>query len=261
MATLDEKILEINRIFDEKVAAVNEEREFAISQAKVDEAVKGLSSMSMGNIISIFENVSSEVVKTKGGAKTVNDFLKLVKEDKNIHNSYLLKESLFNNVGINNPVEFINELAAVAKETNNPKTFKASKKNLVAFVSEAIAKVSPEKISDKLQLDEETKKLNDNVESLIWSKRNIQNAAVRTNSINETVDFLTKKLTPESKEKEFEKYKDECIRSIDEAWEQSDSNVRLKLTEVKDKLSKKNFSELTADEDIKYMRELIETIK
>jgi hypothetical protein len=30
---------------------------------------------------------------------------------------------------------------------------------------------------------------------------------------------------------------------------------------MKDKLSKKEYSELTADEDIKYMKELINTIK
>ena len=74
---------------------------------------------------------------------------------------------------------------------------------------------------------------------------------------------MTKKHTEtgESKEEMFEHYKNECINTLTEAWENADSAVRIKLTEVKDRISKKSFSELTVDDDIKYMKELIETVK
>ena len=261
MATLDEKILEINKTFDAKVAAVNEERETAITQAKVDDMLERLPSMSVGNIISIFENISPEVLKTRGGEKTINGFLRLFKEDKNIHNAYLMKENLINNIGIENPVQFINSLLAIARETKDPKTLKESKKNLVGYVTEAVRKVAPGKIVEKIQLDETIERLNDSIEVLTWDRKKLQNAAAMTRSLNETVEFLSRKLDNKTKETEFEDCKNLCLKTIDEAWEQSDSNVRIKLTEVKDKLSKKMYSEVTADEDIKYMRQLIDTIK
>jgi hypothetical protein len=96
----------------------------------------------------------------------------------------------------------------------------------------------------------------------MWSKRSIKNVASRTNSINETIDFITKKDTvSENKVDVFEHYKTECINTLSEAWENADVAVRMKLTEMKDRISKKMFSELTVDDDIKYMKELIETVK
>jgi hypothetical protein len=266
MDTLQNRISKINEEFDKKQATMleklAEERSMAIARETVKDTVENLKSMSMGNIISIFENISSEVLKTKGGKDRINSFISLVKEDKNIHNSYLLKENIFPAVNIGDPKEFINESIAIAKETSDEKSFKDSKKKLVKFVTESINAVSPEKISEKVKLDETVSRVNDNLETLMWSKRSIKNVANRTNSINETIDFITKKDTvSENKVDVFEHYKTECINTLSEAWENADAAVRMKLTEMKDRISKKMFSELTADDDIKYMKELIETVK
>lgn len=260
MEKLQSKIDSINKDFDNKIAKLNEERSAAISQAKVDDAIERLSSMSIGNIITIFENVSTDVLKTRDGKKTINAFVSLVKEDKNIASAYALMESVTKNVGIENPKEFITESVSVATEKSDISTFNDSKKKLVKFVSEALNKVNPVKISEKINVNEGISKINDSLEILVCGKKSIKNTASRLNSINEAVNFLSNK-TGESKEDAFEQCKTECIKSIDEAWEQSDSAVRLKLTEMKDKLSKKEYSELTVDEDIKYMKELINTIK
>ena len=48
---------------------------------------------------------------------------------------------------------------------------------------------------------------------------------------------------------------------LDEAWKNADANVRIKLTEMKDRISKKTFSEITVDNDIKYLKELIDTVR
>lgn len=265
MATLEEKILKINEEFDKKqqdmLDTLAEERKMAIAKETVGDVIEKMPSMSMGNIISIFENVSGEVLKTRGGKKTINDFLKLVKEDKNIHNSYLLKENISTSANIANPKEFINESIAIANETSDRSRLKESKANLAKFVSEAISKISPDKISDKVVLDDGTKKVNDNLDILMWGRRTIQNTAARNNSLNETIDFMTRKPSSDTQENVFENCKNDCINAINEAWEVSDSSVRIKLTEIKDKLSKKQYSELTADDDIKYMKELINTIK
>lgn len=262
MATLEEKIRLINESFDERGERLEEERKNAIAKAVVDDAAENLGSMSMGNIITIFENVSSEVLKTRGGKKRINDFLSLVKEDKNIHNSYLMKESVFSNASVGNPKDVIEECLSIAAETNDRKSFNTSKKNLAKFVAESMSGVNPSVISEKVKLDEETRRVNDNLETIMWGRKSIQNAIERTRSINETVDFMSRqKNDAVSKESEFEECKNECIKTIDEAWEHSDVNIRLKLTEVKEKLSKKAYSELTADDDIKYMKELIDTVK
>ena len=262
MEKLQNTIDNINKTIDEKIAKLNEDRAAAISQAVVNDTVKNLPSMSMGNIITIFENVSSDVLKTKGGKDKINGFLSLVKEDKNIHNSYMMKETLLNADYMGDPKGFISELVNVASETGNGGGLKESKKKLAAYVSEAIKSVDPTKISKKVALDEDIEKLNNNIETMLWGKKSVQRVAERARVMNETVDFLKKREhCDESKEEMFEHYKNECINTLTEAWENADSAVRIKLTEMKDRISKKSFSELTADDDIKYMKELIETVK
>ena len=260
MGTLENKIAKIHEEFAKKqtemLEKLAEEKNMAIARETVNDTIENLSSMSMGNIISIFENISSEVLKSKGGKKMINSFISLVKEDKNIHNSYLLKENIFPAVNFGDPKEFINESIAIAKETSDEKSFKESKKKLVKFVTEAINNVSPEKIYQKIDIDEATRKVNDNLETLMWSKRSIKNVAKRTNSINETINFITKNdTTSEDKAEVFEQYKTKCINTLSEAWENADAAVRMKLTEMKDRISRKMFSELTVDDDIKYMKE------
>ena len=150
MEKLQSKIDSINKDFDNKIAKLNEERNAAISQAKVDDTIARLSSMSIGNIITIFENVSTDILKTRDGKKTINAFVSLVKEDKNIASAYALMESVTKNVGIENPKEFITESVSVATEKSDISTFNDSKKKLVRFVSEALNKVNPVKISEKI---------------------------------------------------------------------------------------------------------------
>ena len=260
MEKLQSKIDSINKDFDNKIAKLNEERNAAISQAKVDDAIARLSSMSIGNIITIFENVSTDILKTRDGKKTINAFVSLVKEDKNIASAYALMESVTKNVGIENPKEFITESVSVATEKSDISTFNESKKKLVKFVSEALNNVNPVKISEKINVNEGISKINDSLEILVCGKKSIKNTASRLNSMNEAVNFLSSGPV-ESKEDAFKQFKNECIKTIDEVWEHSDVSVRIKLTEMKDKLSKKEYSELTADDDIKYMKELIRTIK
>lgn len=266
METLENKIAKVNEEFnrkqDEVLKKLAEERAKAIANEVVNDTVEKLPSMSMGNIITIFENISSEVLKTKGGKKRINDFISLVREDKNIHNAYLLKENIFPAVNIADPKAFISESIAIAKETSDEKSFKESKKKLADFVSESLNLVSPEKIYNKMNIGESVAKVNDNIEALMWGRRSIKNVASLTNSINETIDFITKKTgESENKEEVFEQYKVECMNLLDEAWKNADANVRIKLTEMKDRISKKTFSEITVDNDIKYLKELIDTVR
>ena len=261
MENLQSKIDTINRHYDNEVAKLNEEREYAISRVKVNDVVENLPSMSIGNIITIFENVSADILKTRGGKKTINEFVSLVKGDRNISSAYALMESVLKNVGIENPKEFITESVSVAIEKSDIEGFKKSKDRLVKLVSEAISRLNPSKIYGKLLVNEGVAKVNDSLEILMCSKKSIKNTASRMNSVNEAVNFLSNSAV-ESKEDEFKSLKDECINTIDEAWEHHSAvEVRLRLTEMKDKLVKKEYSELTADDDIKYMKELISTIK
>ncbi len=266
--TLQDKIKKINEEFDNKEKNVIEEmknqRADAISKAIVDDAIANLPSMSYGNIFRIFENISGDVVKTKGGKDTLNGFISLVREDKNIHNAYLFMENVYTKSDAD-PLDVINGSLTIANESIDRKTNKQSKNKLAKYVAEAIKKVEPGKIAEKVQINEETTKVNENIENLLYGRVSMQNVGNIAKSLNETVDFMKRGNVTEEKhannEELFDTYKEECLKTIDEAWESSESDVRLKLTEVKDKLSKKEYSEVTADNDIKYMQELIQTLK
>ena len=268
---LNDKLHKLNESFDRKrdefLKEWENKRVEAIAKVTVDDVAENLKNMSVGNIISIFENISPEILKTKGGKAKINKFVALVKEDKNLQNTYMLKENVFGFEGGCTARDVLEESIGTAVETSDKKSFKESKEKLVNFVSEALTSVLPVKIYNKVVLDEDTKKINDNLELLVWGKKTVKNAGARTTSINETVNFMHSNNLPQttftgkSSEEVFNECKDECINTIDEAWKTADSDVRFKLTEIKDRVSKKTYSELTVNDDIKYLKELTETVR
>ena len=99
MMTLKDKISLINEIFDkreaEQIKFLKESREKEIAKTIVNDTIEKLPFMSIGNMVSIFESISPDIIKTKNGKKIINDFTAIVKEDVNIKNSYLLRENVF----------------------------------------------------------------------------------------------------------------------------------------------------------------------
>lgn len=269
MMTLKDKISLINEIFDkreaEQIKFLKESREKEIAKTIVNDTIEKLPFMSIGNMVSIFESISPDIIKTKNGKKIINDFTAIVKEDVNIKNSYLLRENVFSGNFSGDPRELIEESVTIANETNKPSEIHESKHKLADFISGILKSFKPEDISNKITLDESIERINNNLDTIMWGKRKVGNAAERVKSMNETIDYMASRKNTEttnSRDDEvFEECKNECINALDEAWKHSEGNVRMKLTEIKDKVSKKMFSELTVKDDIKYMRELIETIK
>ena len=127
---LNDKIHSLNEIFDKKrddfLKLLEDRRREAIAKATVEDVIENLPNMSVGNVLSIFENVSSEVLKTKGGKKTINDFVKMVKEDKNLQNTYMLKENVFSGSISVSARDILVESINTAKENSNTKAKNAT---------------------------------------------------------------------------------------------------------------------------------------
>ena len=111
-------------------------------------------------------------------------------------------------------------------------------------------------------VNDEATRINESIDYLLNTARDKKNFIEYDQKLSFLEEALSKKedVVSESKKEVFEKEKNDCIQAIDEAWEKADSTLRMKLTEIKDRLSKKEFSEITVDDDIKYINQLKETI-
>lgn len=256
--TLNEKISKIEKDYKKKevqmISALNEERETAVAQAVFDNCVENLGKLPVGDIMHIFESVCDDVLLTKKGAKAINDYTKLVKEDRAINNIYYLRNAINESEG---KKENIDEAFSLINMSGL--NYKEGKKKLAECVAAAVSKISPAKVSEKLKISEDEHTLNENIDYIATTAKTVKNLVEWNNRYAQVVDYK-KKLGDEINEAKFNDEKDLCIEAINKAWETADSDLRIKLTEMKDRLEKKEFSSVTAEEDIRTIIELRKTV-
>ena len=255
---LNEKISKIEKEYKKKekeaIESLNEERSVAIAKTIFEDCVENLGKLPVGDIMYIFENICDDVLLTKNGAKAINTYTKLVKENKALNNIYYLRNCINESAGnkdiIDEAFSLVNMRGANYNESRN---------KLAECVAFAMAKINPSKVSKKLSIPEDEHRLNENIAYISGNDKNIKNLNEWNNRYNEIISYKTKK-NDELNESKFKEEKTRCIEAIDKAWEIADSELRIKLTEMKDRLTKKEFSSVTAEEDIKTIIELRKTV-
>lgn len=255
---LSEKISKIEKEYKKKesqmISSLNEEREAIIAQTVFDDCVENLGKLPVGDIMHIFENVCDDVLLTKKGASSINHYTKLVKENRAINNIYYLRNTINESDG---KKENIDE--AFSLINMDGLDYKEGKKKLAECVASAISKVAPAKISGKLTVSEDEHALNENIDYIATNSKSVKNLIEWNRRYAQVVDYK-KRIGDEINEAKFNNEKGLCIEAINKAWEVADSDLRMKLTEMKDRLEKKEFSSVTAEEDIRTIIELRKTL-
>ena len=158
-------------------------------------------------------------------------------------------------------------------ENKSSKELKSLKDKLSAFVNESLNNVSNFAVVyefEKIHSEKPTMELFESIDQCVClnpsKTKNIVDIAKHRNIICGWWEKATKKNNdypedPIKEERTFNQEKEECIRLIDEAWNKTeDANLRLKLTEMKSSLEKKEFSEITKENDFKFISELKKTL-
>lgn len=261
---LQEKIAKINKEYSikekEALGKLNEEKEFLIAEATVNEILTEVKNLPTGDLFTIFENISEDVIFTKNGKNIINRFIETVKNDAVLREQYYF---------INNITHSKNDPVALLQESLDLLTSldirRINKETLAECVSDAIKSINPLVAYKKISINEASHRLHENIDYLTTTKKSVKTISEFKSRLNETIDFMrqnseTKEIN-EGKEREFTDAKKSCIEAIEKIWESAEGSLRLTLTEIKDRLSKKEFSEVTANEDIKYIRDLKNTLE
>ena len=265
MESLNKRISEINKDIDAKIAVLNEEREKMITEAKAEAFISKVDELPTFNLMTIFENASPYIIKKgKEGKKLINKYIQTIKGDKALNETYFLRENVLK-IGTMAP-ERVNENVDAAlrfAKGMNEAILGSDSKALKTVVKESLSCMKAQDVIDVFNIDDATTKLNECVDYLVQNERSGKNFLEydeRLEMLKESLSKREAEVVAESKKDVFEKEKESCIQAIDEAWQKADTNLRMKLTEIKDRLTRKEYSEVTADDDIKYISELKSTI-
>lgn len=247
---------------------------------KDNEIKKYFDSANFGVLKAIFENAAPELFKTRDGRKAMGEYMKTIKEDKNLTAQYALYHSLTNCSDVNDMKEFVKEALDLCGNINKRELVKSNNK-LVDIIKKYNINESID-ITDKIELFEA-------IEYVISNKKKLTNLSEINKKVDKISSFLNESITKPNvdivkefnekhgtslnensrelvqdiiaanasnrtskKENIFNKCKNECIEAINNVLSEDESNLELKekLLEYKDKILNKEFNEDSLVEDI-----------
>lgn len=248
-----------------------------------------------GNLKDTFEKIIIESVITKDekGKKLFSKYIKMLKEDKNLKDQFLIYKNLQNTKFTNesDAKDFIKENIELLKSLNttesNNKLITLLGENSIVKVNEEFynhiqflvnSKKTPSNINkitesinfikeNMLKVDEET--VTEQVELIdlppsVLTKLAVNKLNSKYSDINESEKEIIKSIlngTDEDKSNTFKKIKTECITIINEKLtESSDLDLKDKLLRVKDKLLNMEFDITTYQTDINKVYNLKESV-
>lgn len=276
----------VNCLEDEDYRRLDElkqeaDKEYALFiENKNNGAKKYLENASFGVLKSIFENACPELFKTRNGRKAIGEYMKAIKEDKNLSSQYALYHSLMTFDDANNMKEFVKESLDLCGNINKRDLIKSNNKLVDIIkkykIDESFETRDNDELFEAIQYVVSNKKKLTNL-SEINKKIDKITACLSESIINSNVDIVKEfnekhgtSLNEDSRElvqdiieanrndktvkkqNIFSKCKNECIEAINNVLNEDESNLELKekLLDYKDKILNKEFNEDNLVEDI-----------
>jgi hypothetical protein len=294
------KITSIEEL-EEYRKSVNEACDHRKEVLKIAEKAKSLSSESFGYLKESFESFSPSLFSTKEGRNLINQYLKTIKESKNLSTLHTLYENI-RKANKNTDIDFfINNV--VSSVNADKKALKEDMKKIGSILAESYIVVGDDadsKLPQKkdaffnaVQFIAENKVSNKNLSEFSSAVKVVRNAieSNEANNIFESKSFdgkvkdmisnfndkysdalsdkekeMVKELA-ESKDSKgvFDRYKNLCEEKIQKAKsnfdESGDSRSSEKMNAILEQVSKKEFSEETVFDDIKNLIEISEVFE
>lgn len=208
-----------------------------------------------GIIHAVIESASPLLYKTNEGKKAIAEYVKLVKEDKNLQRQYALYSELSSAVDVPNLDAYINEAIAIAKENTTRKSILESNQKLIDFIKKHNIEEDVEMTDEELNLYESigylvaNEKTISNLADHAWAMDNIKrHMQERIEESKANAKLSEKAVTTESIEESMNKIVDglnesekELVLSIKEAKE---SNNKEKLHQIFNELKESALSAL-----------------
>ena len=92
-----------------------------INSIRLNESVSSIDKMPFLAVTNIFEEVSDKLYETKKGKTLIKNFVKTIKENKDLKNVYKLYSTLKRSTGLENPSLFLQESISLSKPNDTVK--------------------------------------------------------------------------------------------------------------------------------------------
>lgn len=239
----------------------------------------------------IFESIITPLLSKKEGKKIINNYVKVIKENKSLKTLYAYYDLLKNAQNSDKKKTYITEALSMAKPINNEEYINGLGK-LINVIIEGFNALGDEYIVNNVKSDEKSKKICESLIYLSTTKKNIKNLNEYMNHIDKVSDIVTESIEndididktlkeiiddvkeqplkenidnifqTDDKEKTFDENKTICMEMISKQKENNKNNpeVTSKLNEIESKLNKKNYTFESFTKDILYMKELQEVL-
>lgn len=239
----------------------------------------------------IFESIITPLLSKKEGKKIINNYVKVIKENKSLKTLYAYYDLLKNAQNSDKKKTYITEALSMAKPINNEEYINGLGK-LINVIIEGFNVLGDEYIVNNVKSDEKSKKICESLIYLSTTKKNIKNLNEYMNHIDKVSDIVTESIEndididktlkeiiddvkeqplkenidnifqTDDKEKTFDENKTICMEMISKQKENNKNNpeVTSKLNEIESKLNKKNYTFESFTKDILYMKELQEVL-
>lgn len=112
-----------------------------INSIRLNESVSSIDKMPFLAVTNIFEEVSDKLYETKKGKTLIKNFVKTIKENKDLKNVYKLYSTLKRSTGLENPSLFLQESISLSKPNDTVK-YEESLEKLRGIVKECVTEAN-----------------------------------------------------------------------------------------------------------------------
>ena len=248
---------------------------------------------SFGDVKTMFESIVPTLLGKKNGKNLINQYVKVIKENKTLKTLYAYHEGLNKNITPETKKNYITEALSI-KNDFNTKDYNDGIKEIVGIISEGFKLIGDEQVLNLIKLSDINTSVNESIDFLASTPKTVKNLNDYINHINivsestqrisdstpfdvdVTLDeMLDRKVDNESsknvvesifdksvdKEQTFKKTKDICLNMIKEQRNLcKNPEVSQKLDEMASKLNKKTYNYDTYTKDMLFMSELQEVL-
>jgi hypothetical protein len=252
--------------------------------------------INFGDLKLMFESISDKLFLSDKGRSIINKYTTLIKENKQLCNLYLLYENLTKPTDVSDVKGFVTESLNLVDF--DKKLLREEKDKLFNVLIEGLSIL---KDVHGIELDEKTTNINETIDYLITHGKKLSNLSEYTNKINEVTDHVSnllleqttnlnseqlmemigeftdkygvnlseneantvKEMLQSNNKNLFENYKNSCLETINEVIsnENTEDDVKTRLTEIKEKLEQKEYNTDTVENDIAKFIDLKNTIE
>lgn len=239
----------------------------------------------------VFESLASNLLYKTEGKHLINNYTKIIKENRSLKTLYSYNEGLNSNNTSESKKSFINEALSIG-ESINKSEYNNGLERLINLISESFKVLGDDFVLENVKIDNKTKLIGESLYYISSTKKTIKNLNEYMSHVNTVSEIITENVktgidvdltieevvsnikdttvnenvynifNTDDKETTFKETKKICMEMISKQKNSSnDNDIISELNRMEEKLGKKQYTFETFTKDMLYMTELQEVLK